>query len=140
MCLSLLGTWNGAQNEQWNEKTSTILQVLVSIQSLILVERPYFNEPGYESSMGTSHGEQASKEYSANIQLQCLKWAIVEQLKNPSPGFEDVVRTHFKLKKDLVVSEVKDWIKNQQSYNQKTMEDLLQTFIAEVDKIDLSSL
>lgn len=58
VCLSLLGTWSGAQNEQWNEKTSTILQVLVSIQSLILVERPYFNEPGYESSMGSSHGKE----------------------------------------------------------------------------------
>ena len=26
MCLSLLGTWEGAQGEQWNE-TSTVLQV-----------------------------------------------------------------------------------------------------------------
>lgn len=82
-------------------------------------------------------GEQASKDYSANIQLQCLKWAIVDQLKNPSPGFEDVIKIHFKLKKDLVVSEVKEWIKNQQTYNQKSMEEMLQTFITEVDKIEL---
>lgn len=27
VCLSLLGTWNGLQGEQWNE-TSTLLQVL----------------------------------------------------------------------------------------------------------------
>ena len=30
-----------------------VLQVLVSIQSLILVENPYFNEPGYEKGMHT---------------------------------------------------------------------------------------
>ena len=27
VCLSLLGTWEGAQGEQWNHETSTILQV-----------------------------------------------------------------------------------------------------------------
>ena len=31
-------------------------QVLVSIQSLILVDQPYFNEPGYEASMHTDAG------------------------------------------------------------------------------------
>ena len=46
VCLSLLGTWQGAQNETWDPKTSTLLQVLVSIQSLIFVPQPYFNEPG----------------------------------------------------------------------------------------------
>ena len=27
VCLSLLGTWEGQQGEQWNDTTSTILQV-----------------------------------------------------------------------------------------------------------------
>lgn len=27
VCLSLLGTWSGANGEEWNEHTSTILQV-----------------------------------------------------------------------------------------------------------------
>jgi hypothetical protein len=43
--LSLLGTWQGQKGESWNEKTSTFLQVAVSIQSLIFVPQPYFNEP-----------------------------------------------------------------------------------------------
>lgn len=38
-------------------------QVLVSIQSLILVPQPYFNEPGYEGTMGTTNGTAASKKY-----------------------------------------------------------------------------
>ena len=41
VCLSLLGTWSGHESEKWNPKTSTFLQVLISIQSLILVEQPY---------------------------------------------------------------------------------------------------
>lgn len=44
VCLSLLGTWSGSKEEQWNSKTSTFLQVCVSLQSLIFVAEPYFNE------------------------------------------------------------------------------------------------
>ena len=43
------------------------LQVLVSIQSLILVDEPYFNEPGYEGSMHTDHGRSKSKQYNLDI-------------------------------------------------------------------------
>jgi len=31
VCLSLLGTWEGQKGEQWNEKTSTVLQVNVNL-------------------------------------------------------------------------------------------------------------
>ena len=56
VCLSLLGTWQGQKEEMWCEKTSTFLQVMVSIQSLILVPDPYFNEPGYESMRKSPQG------------------------------------------------------------------------------------
>jgi ubiquitin-protein ligase len=36
VCLSLLGTWQGAAGETWDPNVSSLLQVLVSIQSLIL--------------------------------------------------------------------------------------------------------
>jgi ubiquitin-conjugating enzyme E2 O len=59
VCLSLLGTWQGAHAcEMWQSGTSTILQLLVSIQGLILVKQPYFTEPGYEPSKGTAQGER----------------------------------------------------------------------------------
>lgn len=64
-----MGTWNGGQNEKWNENASTLLQVFISIQSLILVEHPYFNEPGYESNMNTQHGMQQSTLYNENIKI-----------------------------------------------------------------------
>ncbi|XP_033096712.1 probable ubiquitin-conjugating enzyme protein 17, partial [Anneissia japonica] len=63
VCLSLLGTWEGFSGEQWNE-TSTILQILVSIQSLILVSDPFFNEPGTEREIGTIQGDRHGKEYN----------------------------------------------------------------------------
>ncbi|KAI8463576.1 MAG: hypothetical protein J3K34DRAFT_462370 [Monoraphidium minutum] len=64
VCLSLLGTWSGNQGEGWSPDASTAFQVLISIQSLILVDEPYFNEPGYERSMHTEQGRSQSKGYN----------------------------------------------------------------------------
>ena len=41
ICLSLLGTWPGPS---WSAKTSTILQVIVSLMGLVLVREPYFSK------------------------------------------------------------------------------------------------
>ncbi|KAI5706957.1 hypothetical protein M8J75_012873 [Diaphorina citri] len=92
VCLSILNTWHGRPEEKWNAHTSSFLQVLVSIQSLILVPEPYFNEPGYERSRGTVQGTQSSREYNANI------------------AQATVIHTHFWLKRKEIVAQVKDWI------------------------------
>ncbi|MEQ2200963.1 hypothetical protein XENOCAPTIV_005516 [Xenoophorus captivus] len=64
--------------------------VLVSVQSLILVAEPYFNEPGYERSRGTPSGTQSSREYDGNIRQATVKWAMLEQIRNPLPCFKEV--------------------------------------------------
>lgn len=52
VCVSLLGTWSGRGTEVWCPNSSTLLQVIVSIQGLILVDEPYYNEAGYEKQRG----------------------------------------------------------------------------------------
>jgi ubiquitin-protein ligase len=47
ICLSLLGTWRGDNTETWNS-TSNLLQILLSLQAIVMNEDVYFNEPGYE--------------------------------------------------------------------------------------------
>jgi len=83
VCLSLLGTWEGAQGEQWNAETSTIIQVLISIQSLILCPEPYYNEPGFERSYGTTQGNAESNRYNEEVFKNSLKFAILGQLSSP---------------------------------------------------------
>ena len=62
VCLSLLGTWAGQGASQGWQKKSTLLQVLVSIQSAILgVKYPYFNEPGREGYF--AHGDKDPPEH-----------------------------------------------------------------------------
>ena len=64
--------------------------MLVSIQSLILVPDPYFNEPGYERSRGTPVGKQNSMDYNANIRQASVKWAMLEQIRKPAACFKKV--------------------------------------------------
>ena len=108
VCLSLLGTWTGPS---WNAATSTLLQVLVSIQALILVPDPYFNEPGFEGSMGTKQGAAASKQYNTSIRRHTLKVAIHEQLTNTKSVFRDVILRHCLRKRSKLLAQCDLWKK-----------------------------
>ena len=110
VCLSLLGTWRGQSTENWDPKISTLLQVLISIQSIIMSDLVYFNEPSCESEMGTASGEAKNEAYSNIVRYANIKYAMIEQIKKPSQGFEEVIRRHFYLKKDQILKEVRGWI------------------------------
>ncbi|KAA3676269.1 uncharacterized protein DEA37_0008935 [Paragonimus westermani] len=112
VCLSILNTWPGSPEERWDSKTSSLLQVLVSIQSLILVSEPYFNEPGYECNYGTPLGKHESQRYNAGVRADTLRWSILDQLRHPSPGFEQVIFHHFQLKKCAIIDQIERWIAN----------------------------
>lgn len=117
VCLSILNTWHGRPEEKWNPQTSSFLQVLVSVQSLILVAEPYFNEPGYERSRGTPSGTQSSREYDGNIRQATVKWAMLEQIRNPSPCFKEVIHRHFYLKRVEIMAQCEEWIADVQQYS-----------------------
>ena len=134
VCLSLLGTWFGHDNEKWNSKTSTFLQVLISIQSLIFIENPYFNEPGYESIIIPS-GNLNSKLYNNKIQIQTIKWAIINQIKNPPIGYEEVVLNHFKIKKEDILNKVNIWLENTDSGLKSKLEEEINILKIELDKL-----
>ncbi|XP_041353670.1 baculoviral IAP repeat-containing protein 6-like isoform X2 [Gigantopelta aegis] len=117
VCLSVLNTWHGRPEEKWNAQTSSFLQVLVSIQSLILVNEPYFNEPGYERSKGTASGTASSREYDANIRQATVKWAMLEILKNTQSCFKSVIHNHFWLKRHEILKQCEDWITEMEAYS-----------------------
>ncbi|KAK6534132.1 hypothetical protein TWF281_005470 [Arthrobotrys megalospora] len=90
VCLSILGTWSGSASEQWQPKTSTLLQVLVSIQSMILCAEPYYNEPGYEQHPDA----RASRAYNENVQLNSIRLAMNDWLSYTGL-WDDVIQAHF---------------------------------------------
>ncbi|PRQ31288.1 putative aminoacyltransferase, E1 ubiquitin-activating enzyme [Rosa chinensis] len=95
VCLSLLNTWSGNSKEMWIPGVSTILQVLVSIQGLILNTKPYFNEPGYASMNGSAAGETRSQQYNEDTFLLSLT-TMVYMMRRPPKHFEDFVVGHFR--------------------------------------------
>ncbi|WJX73324.1 ubiquitin-conjugating enzyme [Trifolium repens] len=94
VCLSLLNTWPGNVNEKWTPGVSTMLQVLVSIQGLILNAKPYFNEPGYANMTSTQSGEAQSRKYNEETFILSVR-TMMYTIKKPPKNFEDLVVGHF---------------------------------------------
>jgi ubiquitin-conjugating enzyme E2 O len=95
VCLSLLNTFGGEGTEVWSPGTSSLLQVVVSLQALVLNNQPYYNEASYEHLVGTSEGRRNALPYSEKAFLLTLRTAL-HQLRRPPKGFEEFVRDHFR--------------------------------------------
>ncbi|RCV18764.1 hypothetical protein SETIT_3G329200v2 [Setaria italica] len=94
VCLSLLNTFGGHGAELWSPEASTVLQVVVSIQGLVLNAQPYYNEAGYADLVGTPQGRRNELPYSENTYLLTLQ-TMLHLLRRPPAGFEEFVRDHF---------------------------------------------
>lgn len=105
----------------WISGQSTLLQVLISIQSLILVPDPYFNEPGWERDRGTARGDKMSEAYNKKIRQYTVSAAIESHLSsilagtNQYPEFELAMIKHFLEKRSLIQKELWAWVKDDQS-------------------------
>ncbi|KAK4258478.1 hypothetical protein QN277_004921 [Acacia crassicarpa] len=95
VCLSLLNTWTGKGNEVWHPKSSSILQVLVSLQGLVLNSKPYFNEAGYDKQVGTAEGEKNSLSYNEHTFLDNCR-TILYLMRRPPKDFEVLIKEHFR--------------------------------------------
>ncbi|KAI9857385.1 MAG: hypothetical protein M1813_008288 [Trichoglossum hirsutum] len=89
VCLSILGTWSGAPSEMWQPRLSTLLQVFISIQSMILCPKPYYNEPGRVEPSGR---DSASENFNNYVKVQC-----------------DVVKEHFTVNGARIIETVTEW-------------------------------
>ncbi|KAM0898736.1 hypothetical protein ACQ4PT_021748 [Festuca glaucescens] len=69
VCHSLLNTFGGEGTEVWSPAASSLVQVLVSIQGLVLNDQPYYNEDGYETLVGTPLGRRNTLPYNESTFL-----------------------------------------------------------------------
>lgn len=111
VCLSLLGTWHGHGGESWVPGQSTMYQVILSIQSLILIPDPYFNEPGDERLRGSEIGDKKNREYNNRIRLYTMTHTINDMLEKPNQydGLTEPILEHFKLKKEYILHVCEKW-------------------------------
>jgi len=103
VCLSLLHTWQGKGSEVWNPDTSNMLQVLVSIQGLVLVDKPYYNEAGYEKQVGSEEGERNTSQYNEAAFLASAK-TMMYLLRRPPKHCAPLVKAHFRRRGGVVLA------------------------------------
>ena len=58
----------------------------------------------------TSEGKTHSATYNAELQLGNVRWAMIDVLRNPPPGFEEVVRGHFRLLRRRIMARALRWV------------------------------
>lgn len=115
VCVSLLGTWSGKGTEVWTSQ-SNLLQVIISIQGLILVSEPYFNEAGYERQKGTQQGRENSRMYNEMVVLKLIQ-AMAKVIQAPPDIFKKEIIHHFHVKAARQVQRLECWLEISENYN-----------------------
>ena len=122
VCLSLLGTWAGPG---WVPGTSTLYQVLLSIQSLILNRCPIENEPSFEAptpqacaanpTARTTHMLRALV-YNCEVRLATLLHGILDPLRSLAGAkgladkfFASAMALHFSHKRGEIAAQAVLW-------------------------------
>ncbi|KAK9478022.1 hypothetical protein V1514DRAFT_320396 [Lipomyces japonicus] len=125
VCLSLLGTWPGeSSSENWRPESSSILQLLVSLQSLVLNKSPYFNEAGYDAIQGISTTTVNSQLYTERT-FVLSRGFILYALQHGVAEFNQVIEDYYFGQNKL--SETLAWernvLDNSSTENQEELED-----------------
>lgn len=110
VCVSLLGTWIGKGSEVWGP-SSSLLQLIVSIQGLILVSEPYYNEAGYEKQVESQQGGENSRTYNELVILKLVQ-AMTVLLISPPDVFKAEILSHFHKNGKLFCERIERWISN----------------------------
>lgn len=86
------------------------MQVLISLQAMVFVKDPYFNEPGYETSNGTAQGNAHAARYNAGVLRNTLKHGmrdpLARPLAHPHGVFRDVLRLHWTHKRAVIAAQL----------------------------------
>jgi hypothetical protein len=100
VCTSLLNNMaSDFRDQRWIPGTSHLGQVMLAIQSQILVD-----EPG--TMKGLVSGSSESMRYTKEKRVETLRWAIADNIRNPPKHFEKEIRNHFTLCRMLITSKV----------------------------------
>lgn len=108
VCVSLLGTWIGKGTERWTSKSS-LLQVLISIQGLILVNEPYYNEAGFDSDRGLQEGYENSRCYNEMALIRMVQ-SMTQMLRRPVEVFQQEILEHFQSNGWRIAHRIEIWL------------------------------
>ncbi len=104
VCLSLLGTWQGPG---WDPAKSTLGQVLMSIQALILSDNPIQNEPAFAN---VSAARMSVRVYNAHVRLATMQYGMLACMTQAPSGFEDCTDIFWRHHAQDIARTVDDWV------------------------------
>jgi hypothetical protein len=96
---------SGAKGEEWQAGVSTILQVLISIQAMILCVDPENNEPGF----GYARNIGAPSAMTKSIRSLTIKYGIMSWSQNPPSLWKDIVEAHLRKQGDRIPQTAERW-------------------------------
>jgi len=112
VCLSILGTWTGESVDEWRSIYS-IHYILRAIQSLIMTQKPYHNEPGYEELNSQYSKSEDVQLYSDKVTHEVIRLAVCLALEDCLSGkrenpFVDIMKHYFLLYYDVYVRKINE--------------------------------
>lgn len=118
VCLSLLGTWQGQPWVASGPNKSTLLQLFISIQAMILCAEPWYNEPGREARPNLA----ASVDYNRYIQTLTIPHALTSWLRHGKvhdPVWKEVIEKHFRFNGRAILRSVRAWSEEAEEHMKK---------------------
>ncbi|KAJ4836130.1 hypothetical protein Tsubulata_036728 [Turnera subulata] len=79
-------------------------------KALVLNEKPYFNEAGYDKQVGRAEGEKNSVSYNENAFLMTWK-SMLYLLRQPPKHFEELLEEHLKRRSLSILSACEAYMK-----------------------------
>jgi len=141
VCLSLLGTWSGPG---WQSNVSNVYQVLSSLLFMVFgAEHPYYMEPNYGGWEGTVGDRKTHEpeviEYDEEVLFHTAKSTMLDVLRTPYAGFEDVIRTHFKVKAKQIRHQMREALQDQQYSKgfRERMQPVVEAIKQELEKLEM---
>ncbi|PWA72128.1 ubiquitin-conjugating enzyme family protein [Artemisia annua] len=95
VCLRYFTPIDCERNKMWENGTSNMLQLLVSMQDLILNSKPFFSGRAFPKLRNSMHREKYSLLYNETILIKSLK-TMMYTMNKPPKNFEDLVAGHFR--------------------------------------------
>merc|ERR1712228_1163326 len=139
VCLSLLGTWSGPG---WEPNKSNVYQLLSTLLLMVFgAEHPYYMEPSYGGWEGTAYSIKKHDprviQYDEEVLYHTAKSTILEIIRKPYEGFEDVIKTHFRMKREIILKTIQRWMEYEnytESFREK-MKPVLEEIKMEFEKL-----
>jgi len=87
ICLSLLNTWPSPYRQEMWSPGCSLLQVLLSLQSLVLCAEPYYNEGAYDRHAGA---DRHSRGYNELVLLTKVEYLVAMAQRPPADWATEV--------------------------------------------------